>query len=243
MQKKLSLVIIGLFLLVDITAFAQQNSIPNRLSKKEKRQGWILLFNGYDFTHWKGFNNSQVPSCWSISNGILLCKSDGGEETNGDIISTQSFANFELIIEWSISKGGNSGIFYHIVENPKYHYAYETAPEYQLIDDIGWPGALENWQQCGADYAMHPANENKKLKPAGEWNTTRIVYNNNHVEHWLNGAKIVEFEAYSHEWEILKNSGKWKNYPDYAISKTGKIGLQNHGSGVQFRNIKIKELK
>ena len=231
-----------ILILLSTTIDAQENSKLNTLSKKEQKQGWILLFNGNNLENWKGFNIPEVPTCWSVQNGFLTCKSDGGAETNGDIISIQTFADFELKIEWAISEGGNSGIFYHVVEHPRYHYAYETAPEYQIIDDKGWPGTLENWQQCGADYAMHESSNNKVLKPAGEWNTTRILFYNNHVEHWLNGIKIVEFDAYTPEWEALKNSGKWKSYPDYAISKTGKIGLQNHGSGVMFRNIKIRQL-
>lgn len=241
MKKNLLSLFVLIFIFLNVS-IAQVASKHNHLSKKEKKEGYVLLFNGKDLSNWKGFNQQNVPACWSVVNGILTCKSEGNSETDGDIITIQAYSDFELHLEWAISKGGNSGIFYHVVETSKYKYAYETAPEYQLIDDAGWPATLENWQQCGADYAMHPASSDKILKPAGEWNTTCIKFHNNHVEHWLNGIKIVEFEAYTNEWENLKNSGKWKNYPDYAISKTGKIGLQNHGSGVQFRNIKIKPL-
>jgi hypothetical protein len=111
-----------------------------------------------------------------------------------------------------------------------------------LIDEAGWPEKLESWQQTGSDYAMYPAIKDKNLMPVGEWNNSRIIYNKGDVEYWLNGIKVVEFQAYSPEWEQKKSTGKWKDYPDYAISKTGHIGLQNHGSGVRLRNIKVRRL-
>lgn len=225
-----------------LTAQTINNGNVNSLSKKEKKQGWQLLFDGQTLNGWKGFNSDQVFSCWSVVNGELICKGEGGSETAGDIITVSDYDNFELSLDWNISKAGNSGIFYHVLEGEKYHAAYETAPEYQLIDDLGWPDKLEEWQKTGADYAMTNTVKDKKLMPAGEWNNSRIIYNKGHVEYWLNGMKVVEFEAYSPEWEKLRASGKWKQYPDYAISKTGHIGLQNHGSGVKFRNIKVRKL-
>jgi hypothetical protein len=239
--------IIVTFLAVLLIPFylSSQNSdnIPNNsLSKKEVNQGWKLLFDGQTLDGWKGYNSDKMFSCWSVSDGELICQGEGGSVTAGDIITVSDFDNFELSLEWNISHAGNSGIFYHVQEGQKYKAAYETAPEYQLIDDAGWPDKLEEWQKTGADYAMTPAIKDKKLMPTGEWNTSRILYNKGHVEYWLNGMKVVEFQAYSPEWEMLRASGKWKDYPDYAISKTGHIGLQNHGSGVKFRNIKVRKI-
>lgn len=225
-----------------ISAQNKDNSDINSLTKKEIKQGWQLLFDGKTLKGWKGYNSDKMFSCWSVTNGELLCLGEGGSVTAGDIITALDFNNFELSLDWSISKAGNSGIFYHVLEEKKYHAAYQTAPEYQLIDDLGWPDKLEEWQKTGADYAMTPAIKDKKLMLVGEWNNSRIIYNKGHVEYWLNGMKVVEFEAYSPEWEKLRSSGKWKEYPDYAISKTGHIGLQNHGSGVKFRNIKVRKL-
>jgi len=227
-------------LLISATVTAQKT---NALTPKEKKQGWQLLFDGKTLNGWKGYNSDKMFSCWSVQNGELVCHGEGGSVTAGDIITTENFDNFELDIDWSISKAGNSGIFYHVLEGPQYHAAYETAPEYQLIDDLGWPEKLEEWQKTGADYAMTPALSNKKLMPVGEWNHTRIIYNNGHVEHWLNGMKVVEFQAYSPEWKQEREQGKWKDYPGYAISQTGHVGLQNHGSGVKFRNVKVRKLK
>lgn len=227
---------------VFISAQKAKKSPGNSLSKKEIKQGWQLLFDGRTMDGWKGFNSDKMFSCWSVENGELVCLGEGGSVTAGDIITVSDFDNFELSLEWNISHAGNSGIFYHVLEGQKYKAAYETAPEYQLIDDTGWPGKLEDWQQTGADYAMTPAIKNKKLMPAGKWNSSRIIYNKGHVEYWLNGMKVAEFQAYSPEWEQKKSTGKWKEYPYYALSKTGRIGLQNHGSGVKFRNIKVRKI-
>lgn len=225
-----------------LSAQKTKNGPVNSLSKKEIKQGWQLLFDGKTLDGWKGYNSDKMFSCWSVSNGEMVCMGEGGSETAGDIITVPVFGNFELSLDWSISKAGNSGIFYHVLEGEKYHAAYETAPEYQLIDDAGWPDKLEEWQQTGADYAMTPAAANKKLMPAGEWNHSRIVYNKGHVEHWLNGMKVVEYQVNSPEWKHKREQGKWKDYPGYAISQTGHIGLQNHGSGVKFRNLKVRKL-
>jgi hypothetical protein len=228
--------------IISLGLFAQKNEAGNKLSKKETKQGWQLLFDGQTLNGWKGFNSDQVFTCWTVANGELICKGEGGSVTAGDIITTGEYDNFELSLEWSISQAGNSGIFYHVLEGTQYHAAYETGPEYQLIDDAGWPDKLEEWQKTGADYAMTPASPGKILKPAGEWNLSRIIYNKGHVEYWLNGMKVVEFQAYSPEWNQLKAASKWKDYPGYAISQKGHIGLQNHGSGVKFRNIKVRKL-
>jgi hypothetical protein len=240
---KLSFTFLAVILLpICISAQSAKSSPINSLSKKEIKQGWQLLFDGQTLDGWKGYNSDKMFSCWSVVNGELVCLGEGGSVTAGDIITISDFDNFELSLDWSISKAGNSGILYHVLEGEKYHAAYETAPEYQLIDDLGWPEKLEDWQQSGADYGMYPTVKNKKLMPAGEWNNSRIIYNQGHVEYWLNGMKVVEFQAYSPEWEKLRSFGKWKDYPDYAISKTGHIGLQNHGSGVKFRNIKVRKI-
>jgi hypothetical protein len=231
-------------LIFSVGIFGQTNTIQdnNILTNKEAKRGWQLLFDGNTLNGWKGYNSDKVFDCWSVANGELVCKGEGGSETAGDIITASEFGDFELSIEWSICKAGNSGIFYHVVENAQYHAAYETGPEYQVIDDLGWPGGLADWQKTAADYAMYPAKSNKKLMPIGEWNQTRIVYKKQHVEYWLNGTKVVEFEAYSPEWKKKKDEGKWKDFPGYAVSDKGHIGLQNHGSGVKFRNIKIRKL-
>lgn len=205
---------------------------------------WIDLFDGKSLAGWHGFNKGDTAvTNWIIEDGALVCLGAAEWDTGGDIVTDREFDNFELVWDWKLEAGSNSGVMYHVVEDPKYKGPYETGPEYQMIDDEGWPGGgLEDWQLTGADYAMNVANENKVVKPIGEWNNSKIVYNNGHVEHWLNGAKIVDFEVGTEQWNKEKSEGKWKDFPDYATVKNGKIALQDHGKKAYFKNIKIKEL-
>ena len=139
-------------------------------------------------------------------------------------------------------------MIYHVVEDPYFKVPYVTGPEYQLIDNDGWekvyaPSKLEPWQRLGVDYAMHlPNPDSLFVKPQGKWNRSRIVFDNGHVEHWLNGHKILEFEAWTDDWFARKASGKWEMAPEYGLAQRGVICLQDHGSPASFRNIKIKEL-
>ena len=128
-------------------------------------------------------------------------------------------------------------------ETAEHKFQISERAYHLLVDDVGFPTELEEWQKAGANYAMHLASEEKELKPVGEWNTTKIVVNGPHVEHWLNGKKILEFERWTDDWNELKNSGKWKDAPDYGDAKTGRIVIQDHGSVFWFRNIKIREIE
>lgn len=205
---------------------------------------WIELFDGKSLAGWHGYNKKEPVKNWEVQDGALACTGKGNKEDfGGDLVSEKEFGNFELEWEWKIAKAGNSGLMYHVIEDAKYKAPYETGPEYQMLDDIGFPGKIEDWQKTGANYAMTPADDSQKeLKPVGEWNTSKIIYNNGHVEHWLNGKKIVDFQEGTEEWKKEKSEGKWKDYPDYKISNRGKIALQDHGDGVWFKNIRIKEL-
>lgn len=214
----------------------------NTLSKKEKEEGWVLLFNGKDAGGWRGFRKTALPQGWSVQDGCLITSSTGGNEMSGDIITVDQYEDFDLYLEWAISTGGNSGIFFHVIEG-NYNAAYETGPEYQLIDDEGYPGNLEEWQQAGANYAMHNADGSKKhLKPIGEFNSSRIRVKDGHVTHWLNGEIIVEYDLWTDQWYELARDGKWRDYPGYGLARKGYIGLQDHGSPIKFRNIKVRNL-
>ena len=199
----------------------------------------ISLFDGKSFNGWHSFNGGKEIKSWAIEDNALVCLGTAKDAHGGDIASDNDYSNFELTWDWKVTKGANSGVMYHVIESTKYKAPYETGPEYQVIDDIGFPGKLEEWQKAGADYAMYLPNDKKKLNPVGEWNTSKIVFNKGHVEHWLNGEKIVAFQAGSDEWTKKKNEGKWKDYPDYGISKKGKIALQDHGNKVYYKNISI----
>ncbi len=212
--------------------------------KKElSNDGWISLFNGKTAEGWRGFNQESLPESWVVEEGTLKSLGKGGD-IGGDIVyASKEFDNFELYLEWKISEGGNSGIFYHVVEGEQYEAPYFNAPEYQLLDDIGFPGEVQDWQQLGADYAMYPANPEKKIvKAAGEWNSSRIIFTPENVEYWLNGQLVVSFVPWSEDWKERRNSGKWEDKPDYGKAKSGLISLQDHGSFIWFRNIKVKEL-
>jgi len=171
-----------------------------------------------------------------------VCLGASSHDTGGDIVTDKKFENFELEWEWKVDKGSNSGLMYHVIEDAKYKAPYETGPEYQIIDDINFPGKLEEWQKAGADYAMYLPGKNKKLKPIGEWNQSKIVFNKYNVEHWLNGVRIIAFKAWTEDWNQKRLSGKWKTFPDYRKAKKGQIALQDHGNKAYFKNIRIREL-
>lgn len=210
----------------------------NTLTQREISEGWELLFDGQTLDNWKTFNGGVVTG-WNIKDGVLY-NSGIGSDHGGDIITKKEFANFELSLEWKVDSQSNSGIFYHVQEGLT-NAIYESGPEYQLIDEVGWPEKLEDWQKSGANYAMNPPVDGQ-VKPVGEWNSSRIIVNGPHVEHWLNGTKVVEYELWSPEWEAAKAGGKWAEYPEYGLAKSGHIGLQDHGGLTLFRNIKIREI-
>ncbi|MGB0317200.1 MAG: 3-keto-disaccharide hydrolase [Flavobacteriaceae bacterium] len=234
-------------------------------SSKNKSSEWINLFDGSSLEGWRAYNGDQMPPGWKIVDGILtfttaqILEQDYDYKGSRDIIyGAEEFDNFELYVEWKIPPGGNSGIFYHVKEG--YQGPSLVSPEYQLIDDENYakihdltsyntqfgvlnPSDLQDWQKTAADYAMYtPDPAIKSLNPAGEWNSTKIVFTPDNVEHWLNGKKVLSFVPWSEDWYKKRNSGKWNNAPDYGKYKTGYIGFQDHGSNLSFRNIKIKKL-
>ena len=213
----------------------------NKLTKSEMEEGWELLFDGYTLDGWRDYNGNSLTVPWFVEDGMIQAKGTGADE-HGYIVTDRIFENFELVWDWKIAEKGNSGVLYHVVENPNFSVPYVTGPEYQLIDNAGYE-SLESWQETAADYAMYSPNpENLIIRPAGEWNSSKIIFDNGHVEHWLNGEKVIEFEAWSDDWHARKNSGKWLDAPEYGLAKKGLLCLQDHGSAAWFRNIKIREL-
>ncbi|MEQ8303495.1 MAG: DUF1080 domain-containing protein [Cyclobacteriaceae bacterium] len=215
----------------------------NVASSSSNADEWIVLFDGTSTEGWKIYNRDTLSVGWIIEDGTLKGPGHGDELGGEDIIyAAEKFENFELVLEWKISEGGNSGLLYHVVEGDQYQAFYENGPEYQLIDDLGYPDPLEKWQTVGADYAMYDPADDKIVKPAGEWNESRILFTPEKVEYWLNGKMTTSFVPWSEDWEARKLAGKWKDYPDYGKYKTGYIGLQDHGGLTWFRNIKVKKL-
>jgi len=215
--------------------------LVNELSDLEKNYDWQLLFDGNSADGWHGFNTDSAPDSWVITDSALEMLTDKG--TPIGISSENEYENFALSLEFKVGKGANSGILFQVVETDAYKFAYETGSEYQVIDHEGWErGTLEDWQICGANYAMYPPKV-KAHKPAGEWNHAVLLVDGNKVTQILNGQVVVEYEKYSDEWNKLKNSGKWADFPDYGKYDKGHIVFQHFGDNVFYRNIKIKELK
>ncbi|WP_026956523.1 3-keto-disaccharide hydrolase [Algoriphagus vanfongensis] len=223
---------------------AEEVVMDNSLTEEEKAEGWMLLFDGESLDGWRAFNADTLPANWIVEDGVMKgLGATGGEDFGGDIVfGGMEFEEFEMEFTWKISPGGNSGVFYHVVEGPDYKAPYYTGPEYQVIDQLGFPQPLEDWQSLAADYAMYVPDFEGVVKEAGEWNTSKIVFSEEGASYWLNGKKTVEFVPYSEDWEAKRNSGKWEEFPDYKIAKKGLIALQDHGDPVWFKNIKIRTL-
>jgi len=249
-MKKLVLIFLTV---ASITACknANENKQSETLAKEKsqnvtgEQQGeWQYLFDGTNADGWRAYNSEDgLPEGWVIEGETLKSLGQGGD-IGGDIVyEKEEFGEFELSLEWKISEGGNSGIFYHVVEDEKYDAPYYVAPEYQIIDQKGFPDKLETWQSIGTDYGMYDPEYNEEdLKEVGEWNTSRIKFTEDKVTYWLNGKKTVEFVPWSDDWEKRKTEGKWKDFPDYGTARKGLIGLQDHGSLIWFKNIKIRKL-
>jgi|SRR5947209_6272180 len=230
-----------LLMVVQIKISAQNNVTEkdNYLDKDEQRKGWKLLFDGKDLKGWRTYQNKPADT-WRAEDGTLHCIGKDKSTKRGNLITTEQYENFELNVDWKLTPYGNSGILYMVTE--QYKEPYLSGPEYQIIDDKGYPEKLEKWQMTGANYAMDPPLK-MAYRPIGEWNHTRIVVNHGHVEHWLNGIKVVEYTIGSKEWLEHKKEGKWKDAPGYGMNKKGYICLQDHGSEIWFKNIKIREIK
>lgn len=218
-------------------AFLPLQKRDNILTPKEKKEGWKLLFDGKSTNGWRTFKDNPADG-WTVANGELVSKKDGVTK-RADLITAEKYDNFELMFDWKILPGGNSGVMYRVTEDNG--ATYESGPEYSLIDDEGYPDKLNDVQKSGANYDVH-APSSFKANPVGEYNYSKLVVNNSHVEHWLNGEKVVEFELWSPEWELQKGKSKWKDVNSYAMSKTGHIAFQDHGGGVWFKNVKIRKL-
>ena len=197
---------------------------------------WRTLFDGSSLDAWRGYKGAPIPSGWHIT-GNTLAK----DAPVADIVTKDEFADFELQIEWKIGEAGNSGIFYRGTE--EYDHIYWSGPEYQLLDDVKAGDNKSRLTSAGAAYAIYPSPEGH-LKPVGEWNATRIIAKGNHVEHWLNGFKLLEYEFGSADWLARVKGSKFNEYPHYGTSKAGHIGLQgDHQGTLAFRNIRIRDLK
>jgi hypothetical protein len=205
---------------------------------------WRMLFDGTSLKDWKGYKSATVPAGWRIENGTLT-----KDARVGDLITRDQFGDFELQLDWKIGHAGNSGIFYRGIEDQDYRgdangdRIYTTGPEYQLLDDIDAEDNKTRLTCAGANYGLYPS-EAGHLKPVGEWNSARILARGAHVEHWLNGVKVVEYELWSPDWEAKVKATKFGAWPKFGRATRGHIGLQGDHAGVlAFRNIRSRELR
>lgn len=212
----------------------------NELSEAQKSDGWKLLFNGNNTDGWKFFKGKENDS-WEVVDGTLHCKAQSAAEKRADLRTVDEYENFELAFDWKIAPGDNSGVIYRATE--EFDEPYLAGPEYQVIDDRNYSGGkLKDTQVSGANYDMQAPTDTTAVNGPGEWNKGRILVNGNHVEHWLNDVKVVEYELNSTEWKALKAGSKWKAAKGYGAAKKGFVDLQDHGGEVWYRNIMIKTL-
>jgi Domain of Unknown Function (DUF1080) len=197
---------------------------------------WHNLLGEHSAPDWRGWKESGLPAGWHVAGGVL--SKDGAVD---DLVSNKSYGNFELELEWKIGKEGNSGIFYRGTR--EYDHIYWSAPEYQLLDDANTADGKSPLTAAGSDYALYGVPPGV-AKPYGEWNKTRLVVQGNHVEHWLNGVKVVEYDFGSADWKQRVAASKFSKYPNYGLAASGLIGIQgDHPGSLEVRHIRIRELR
>jgi hypothetical protein len=222
-------------------AVAEEAEVTNEASMAEGE--WVDLFNGRNLDGWRSYGGGAPNDAWVVEDGVLFLDvdADTDETTGGDLITEDQFENFELELEWKLTEGGNSGIFYGVREIEGQEVAYETGIEMQILDDDRHVDGKAPETSAGACYALYgPAKD--AVRPVGEFNKARLVVKDGHAEHWLNGQKIVEYEIGSEDWNRRVAASKFADWEHFAKYRKGHIGLQDHTDPVWFRNIRIRQL-
>lgn len=228
-------------LLIMLTAVGMDANAQNTLSDKEKEEGWTLLFDGKSTAGWRTFNKKAAGPAWKVEDGSLTLNSEA-KEGRGDLITDKAYENYELSIEWKISKCGNSGIIFNVQEGGKYNATYVTGPEMQVLDNTCHPDAKIIKHRAADLYDLISVSK-ENVKPAGEWNVAKIVSDHGKMQFWLNGEQVVTFTMHDASWDQLVAGSKFKTMPDFGKFTKGHIALQDHNDQVWYRNIKIRELK
>ena len=228
-QTLLSLLTAVILMTATANSFAADNS------------EWRVLFDGTSTDEWRGYNSSGLPSAWKVEGGELVLRPGSGEA--GDIMSKRIFGDFELQMQWMVEEGGNSGIFYHVLEQPD-QSIYWSGLEMQILDDENHPDSfrgVDGNRQAGSLYDLLPIQP-KTANPHGQWNDIRIISRGPMVEHWLNGEMVLRYERWTVEWFAMLRNSKFREHNEFGAMQQGHIGLQDHGDVVRFRNIRIREL-
>lgn len=229
------------------TAAARETTepAPNTLTDTEKSEGWQLLFDGSTTNGWHVFNNKSDGSAWVVDQGSLSLDpkeiKDWQTVGGGDLVCAEEYDNFDLKLEWKVADSGNSGIILFIKEDPKYEHTWHTGPEMQVLDNNGHPDAKIMKHRAGDLYDLISAAP-ETVKKAGEWNEVEILSDKGTLEFYLNGSKVLQTTLWDENWRKMIKGSKFKDMPDFGTYKKGRIGLQDHGNRVWFRNIRIKKL-
>jgi len=235
LNRSVGIILLGLALTVPaLLVAAPGGQAPNTLTAGEQAAGWRLLFDGKTIDQWRTFGQPAPGQGWQAVDGTLARVGRGG----GDLITKEQYTDFEFAFDWKLgARAGNSGVMFHVIEGPE--QTYYSGPEMQILDDEGHGDGRVPETSCGANYALHPSAK-PMCRPVGEWNEARLLVRGAHVEHWMNGEKIVEYELWTPDWKAKVDASKFKQWPEYGMAKTGHIAIQDHGTPVAFRNLKVR---
>lgn len=223
-------IVFAAVLLLGSVACAQKSM----LTAAKKADGWKLLFDGKSLAGWRGYKSETPPTGWRAVDGVLIRDGEGG-----DLMTTEQYGDFEMRFEWKITENGNSGVIYRIATTEQ--YPWQTGPEYQVLHNAGHADGKNPITSAGSNYAVkEPVKD--LTRPVGQWNEARLIAKGNHVEHWMNGVKVVEYEIGSADWQQRVAASKFAKLANYGRIKTGYIALQDHGNVVSYRNLKIRRL-
>lgn len=222
---------------------SEKKVAENELSEQEKKEGWVLLFDGKSTDSWHLYNKGKVPSAWVVKDKELHClPADSSDFEHGDLVSDKEYKNYEFKFDWKISKGGNSGVFINVIEREDIPMAWASGPEYQLLEDSHYDYQADAKKRAGCLYGFYPQKNEAPTKPFGEWNQSVIKQENGKIEFYLNGILTAEEDFSSDKWKELIASSGFVNFPDFGKTTYGRIALQDWAMGIAFRNIKIREL-
>jgi hypothetical protein len=214
----------------------------SKMNAQDKNDGFVPLFDGKTTNGWHTYGRNLAGQGWKVEDGTLHLDPKAKKNDGGDLVTNKEYGNFHLKIDWKVAPNANSGILFHINENPeKYHQTYSTGPEMQVLDNDGHPDGKINKHRAGDLYDLVKSSS-EPVKPVGEWNTAEIISTNGKLEFILNGVKIVSTTQFDDNWKALIAGSKFAKWDGFGTFTTGKISLQDHGNEVWFRNIMIKEL-
>jgi hypothetical protein len=239
MKKLIYLVLVIAIVFFGYKFFTKDN---NPKPVVQQNPEWISLFDGKTFDGWHGYNTDSISSSWSVEDGCIVFTPIKGKR-GGNIVTDKEFTNFKLSLEWKISEGGNSGIFWGVREDEKYRQPYSTGPEIQILDNDKHADGQYETHRAGSLYDMIAPSE-EVVRPVGEWNICEIEidHTNNTGNVWLNTIHVISFDVHGEKWDTMVSNSKFKDWEGFGVYQTGRIGLQDHGDKVSFRNIKIREL-